>query len=171
MRAVSGLAPTTDDDTALRQSLRVGRPGSTSSRVPVWGDPPWLRRAVRQGSTWRITRRGLSGGHPCLPLPRSSQSPPNSRSAQAGDGDHGPRQLVSLAGTVWRGARRWWRRAMPPLWQYFSRLPEADERIFAPKGHGTPDPWDFSPANRLFSRDRRKGPSSPSWTLGAPTTG
>jgi hypothetical protein len=28
---------------------------------------------------------------------------------------------------------RWWARAMPPLWQYFSRLLEPDESISAPK--------------------------------------
>jgi hypothetical protein len=35
---------------------------------------------------------------------------------------------------------------------------EADESIAAPKGHGPPDPAAFPPANRPFSRDRRKGP-------------
>jgi hypothetical protein len=35
---------------------------------------------------------------------------------------------------------------------------KADESISAPKGHGPPDPCGFSPANKPFSGDRRKGP-------------
>jgi hypothetical protein len=233
MRAVSGLAPTTDDDTALRQSLRVGRPGSTSSRVPVWGDPPWLRRAVRQGSTWRITRRGLSGdtrASPCRGLlsrrrtrvprrpvmvimdPGSSCPWPGPSGGARGDGGGGPcprcgstsrvcqRQTSASSppkgmepltpgtfplqtgfflGTAGRDHHRllgpWarrrlakWRRAIPPLWQYFVCVcvcVEADEAIASPK-NADPDPKSFSPApGRLLAGPRRDhdGDQGPLW--------
>jgi hypothetical protein len=47
------------------------------------------------------------------------------------------------------GAPPWWARAMPPLWQYFSRLQKkADESIAAPKSADA-DPELF-PASGLF---------------------
>jgi len=62
--------------------------------------------------------------------------------------------------------RCWWARAMPPLWQYFTRLrkKKPDESIAAPKGHGPRTLRAVSPAKRAFSgtagrgHDRHRGP-------------
>jgi hypothetical protein len=56
----------------------------------------------------------------------------------------------------------------PPLWQYFSRLRRADERIFAPKGHRSPHPLVFGlimrfaasrrgPVGAVLARESQKG--------------
>jgi hypothetical protein len=62
--------------------------------------------------------------------------------------------------------------AMPPLWQYLSRLQKGRRVHCCPKGRGPLDPCGFSPANDHFKgtagrgQDRHRGPRpmpTPSW--------